>query len=76
MYAYAVESVEAEKEELMSWLDKLGAMIQERDDVLRNLWVVNGILDEGLDSELLRKAADEHRKQDCVPQGYRLKDIL
>ena len=36
----------------------------------RDLWVVNGVLSQGLDRALLEKVSKNFQRIDCVPSGY------
>ena len=53
LHDFARKAVELERDELLSSLEKLPMHSKERLEILRGLWVVTGILDEGLDCDLL-----------------------
>lgn len=42
-------------------------MGEKHHDVLRGLWVIAGVLDEGYDMELLNHCVVKHRTQGTIP---------
>ena len=69
MHAFALESLQAEQAELLQRHNDV-AQGEGRNELLRELWIVNGALDEGLDTELLRAVANWHQEHGTVPEGY------
>ena len=70
LHAFARQAVQLERDDLFQQLSDINETGPERDQILRELWVINGILDIGLDSELLQQCAEEHRKRGTVPTDY------
>lgn len=48
----------------------------ERDDILRDIWVIDGVIYHNLDSKVLRSAAERHRNLNQVPEDYGSHNIL
>ena len=69
LHAFAIESLQAEQEELLGRLDITPAG-DEREEIERELWIINGALQEGFDLEVLRAIAEHHRDQGTIPEGY------
>ena len=61
LHAFALESLQAEQEELQARLD-IAQAGEEREQIQLELWIINGALQEGLDLEILRTIADENRE--------------
>ena len=68
LYQYAVECLKAERKDLKKQIRP--AVGEERNDLQRRLWVVDGMLLEGLNSELLEHVAENWRRRGAVPHGY------
>ena len=76
LYTFARQAIQLERDELNQKLSDIHEAGPERDKILRELWVMKGILDIGLDSELLQQCAEEHRKRGTVPTNYTKETIL
>ena len=61
LHAFALESLQAEQEELQARLD-IAQAGEEREQIQLELWIINGALQEGLDLEFLREIADQNRE--------------
>ena len=57
-----LESLEAERAELLQRLEK-ATKLPDKQEIKRQLWVVNGTLKKGLDPEILLAAVAKHKEQ-------------
>lgn len=74
LHAYAKRALLLERTDLLHTLKRL-APCEERDEIMRELWVVDGVLDQGLDSDLLESLLEKYRTEGTIPRGYSY-DIL
>ena len=77
LHDYARKALVLERNDLVIRLEVLdGERAEERDEIKRSLWVINGVLDEGLDSELLHRCAEKHRARGTVPCYYSVENLF
>ena len=75
MHAFAEQALLLEREELATGITSLKPG-NDRDELLREFWVVIGMLNHGIDSEVLQKCVDRHRKRGTIPTCYSLAALL
>ena len=69
LHAYAVKTLLFERDELVKVLGQLKPG-GERNELMREFWIVSGMLDHGIDSEVLDRCNKRHRMNGTMPIGY------
>ena len=83
LYSYAKEALTIERDETLLLIQQLeekahvGANTEGKDmkELQRALWKLNGVLELGLDMDLLTQVTDKYAKLDLVPGSYMLAEL-
>ena len=71
-----MQALQLEYLELTAATARLAAGEAEHDEALRELWVINGVLDYDLNSDLLNQCIARHRESGTIPRRYSDESLL